>query len=109
MSRRSRLPMPPRQSRIPIAGGVALDQVAQQKAIQEAQARVRVEGLAAGVFAQNIDIDAEDLESECINVAQRSIDSALIFAREVWGLHGQRVRPAAGPSDSPPPQPIIEG
>lgn len=95
-------------------GGVPLDQLQQQKAMQEAQVRARVEGLAAAVYAQNVDLDfgptVDAFENHCSETAQVAIDAALIFAREVWGIQGKRMAPAVcNDPDVEAPQPIIEG
>lgn len=91
----------------PMKGGVALDQMAAQRQQQELAVRARVEGLAAAIYASNVDLnEGPDITSECI---QASIDKALDFAREVWGIQGQRVSPAAPQEGAEPPSPIIEG
>jgi hypothetical protein len=90
-----------------VKGGVALDQMAAQKQQQELAVRARVEGLAAAIYASNVDLNGDDgITSECV---QASIDKALDFAREVWGIQGQRVSPAVAQEGAEPPSPIIEG
>lgn len=76
-----------------VAGAVRLD--TNQREQQEALVKARVENLAAAIYAQNIGGAVDDKGRFDIDtagaVASFSIDSALIFAKEVWGIHGQRV------------------
>lgn len=111
MSKKSRGFMAPRQSRVTpgeTAGGIGLDDVAKNKAMQEAQVRARVEMLASAIYAQNVFNDPEetDFDESCVKLSHLSIDAALIFAREVWGVRGQRVRAFAPQDDVLPPQPV---
>lgn len=112
MSRRSRMHRPPIQSRAPVTdGGVGLDQIAAMRKQREAQLRAQVEGIAAGIYSSSVDLDCDDSEFNdlCVLYARRSIDAALIFAREIWGVQAQRVQAAEAPSGAEPPKPIIEG
>jgi hypothetical protein len=111
MSRQSRGHFAPKQSRPQseaIAGGVGLDQVQQNRQIQEAQLRMRVESIATALYAQFVNPEAANFEEHCAACARLSVDSALVFAREVWGVQGQRVQSVAAPEGASPPQPIIE-
>lgn len=92
-----------------VAGAVPLDQVAAGREQQAALIRARVENLAAAIYAQNINgavDDAGQFDREYATaVAGFSIDAALLFAGQVWGIQGQRVQNGPAPK---PVQPVAE-
>lgn len=117
---------PPVQSyqQVNPAAAADLRQVAQAKAQQEAAVRQRVEGIAVGIFvevqkdlAKNDGLSDREFEKRTEGNVARSVDSALIFAREVWGINASRKQAAGGagpvtpvPEDEPKQtSPIIQG
>ena len=103
MSKRSGL-RPPRQSYAQIPqGAVALDDVQKQRNMQEAQLRQRIEAVALTLYSRSVDV--REPEAKQAQLCQSCFDSALVFAREAWGVQGHRVR---APKVEPvaPPRPV---
>jgi hypothetical protein len=112
---------PPPQSRVIPAGQVPLiDPNRQHQEAQQQQAVIgsKIENLTAQLFVENVYIDTikpEDEYREYVSaMVRRSIDAALIFAKELWNVEAKRMpSPAEAESltnarQATPPQPIIE-
>lgn len=94
----------PRQSLAIPQGAVALDDVQQQRQLQEVQMRQRVEAIASAIYADNVDVcGSEAVQSQ---LCQLCFDAALVFAKEAWGIQGRRVRPSQISEAVSPPRPI---
>jgi hypothetical protein len=81
------------------------------RAQQEMQLRMRVEGVAAAIYASTVDpfTPKPEFDAHCALAARNAIDAALVFARETWGIQGTRTTAVQAPQGVRPPQPIIEG
>lgn len=109
MARKQRGHRPPPQSRQQVPPGqVPLIDPNRQQAQQQQAAAVlqqRIESIAATIFSENAVINLgqedEEFDEQITQVAQRSIDAALVFGRELWGVQAQRQKPAQKPKRAP--------